>query len=98
MSGHKIIVFGTSYVGVYPLAMKAGSDKFRFSAIQGLVKRIKAKGVEVVDYEPHFFNPEVTQEFDSFKSRCDVIITNRKVDELNDVSDNVFTRDLFGND
>jgi UDPglucose 6-dehydrogenase len=90
-------------VGIYRLAMKAGSDNFRSSAVQGVMKRIKAKGIEVVVYEPllseaHFFNSEVTHDFDDFKSRCDVIIANRKVDELNDVSDKVFTRDLFGSD
>ena len=90
-------------VGIYRLAMKAGSDNFRSSAVQGVMKRIKAKGIEVVVYEPlldetHFFNSEVTHELDVFKSRCDVIIANRMVDELDDVKANVFTRDLFRND
>ena len=90
-------------VGIYRLAMKAGSDNFRSSAVQGIMKRIKAKGIEVIVYEPlldetHFFNSEVTHELDGFKSRCDLIIANRMVDELEDVSNKVFTRDLFGND
>ena len=90
-------------VGIYRLAMKAGSDNFRSSAVQGVMKRIKAKGVEVVVYEPllddaYFFSSEVTHELDGFKSRCDVIIANRMIDELDDVKDKVFTRDLFGND
>jgi UDPglucose 6-dehydrogenase len=99
----QIIAKQPQTVGIYRLAMKAGSDNFRSSAVQGVMKRIKAKGIEVVVYEPslseaYFFNSEVTHELDGFKSRCDVIIANRMVDELGDVSDKVFTRDLFGND
>ena len=90
-------------LGIYRLAMKAGSDNFRSSAVQGVMKRVKAKGVEVVVYEPsidetHFFNSEVTHDLDGFKLRCDVIIANRMVFELDDVSEKVFTRDLLGND
>jgi len=100
---NQIIAKQPQTVGIYRLAMKAGSDNFRSSAVQGVMKRIKAKGIEVVVYEPsldetHFFNSEVTHELDGFKSRCDVIIANRMVNELNDVSEKVFTRDLFGND
>jgi UDPglucose 6-dehydrogenase len=99
----KIIAIQPQIVGIYRLAMKAGSDNFRSSAVQGVMKRIKAKGIEVVVYEPlldesHFFNSEVTHELDGFKSRCDVIIANRMVDELEEVKDKVFTRDLFGSD
>ena len=101
--GEQIIAKQPKTVGIYRLAMKAGSDNFRSSAVQGVMKRIKARGIEVVVYEPmldeaHFFNSEVIHELDGFKSRCDVIIANRMVDELNDVSEKVFTRDLFGND
>ena len=100
---NQIIAKQPQTVGIFRLAMKAGSDNFRSSAVQGVMKRIKAKGIEVVVYEPlldetHFFNSEVTHELDGFKSRCDVIIADRMVDELDDVSDKVFTRDLFGND
>ncbi len=97
----QILMKGPKVVGIYRLVMKAGSDNYRQSSIQGIMKRLKAKGIEVIVYEPvlaesHFFNSRVIADLDAFKAEADLVVANRMTADIEDIKDKVFTRDLFG--